>query len=335
MARFTGLSRRWSASGSCAGSDRWTCRRSTGSPTGSSGRSSRDAVRPAAAARGAARAGPGREAHLVPRDRRVAGDRRRRGPPGPRPRHRVQQRHPARTSGAAATRPPATSADSASPTRPTTPGCASCSRPEFTMRRLERLRPRIAGDRRASSSTVARRGRRRRRPRPRLRVPGAVPGDLRAARAARRGARDLPVAGLRPLRRDVRRRRGPRGDLRARGSTSWTSSAASGSEPGRRAGRPDHPRARRRDQRLRPRRPRRRRLHRRPRDQREHARARHRRAPRASARSTAGSPTTRRASTGVVEELLRYLSVVQVGVPAVRQGRTWRSAAGRSAAATW
>ena len=80
--------------------------------------------------------------------------------------------------------------------------------PEFTMRRLERLRPRIAAivdaqlDRRRRGGG---RRRRRRRPGPDLRLPDPVPGDLRAARPARRGPGDVPAARLGALRRVVRR----------------------------------------------------------------------------------------------------------------------------------
>ena len=65
--------------------------------------------------------------------------------------------------------------------------------PEFTMRRLARLKPaidRIIEQQLDETEQVAAAQRRRRRPRPDLRLPGPVPGDLRAAGpAARRTAR--------------------------------------------------------------------------------------------------------------------------------------------------
>ena len=90
--------------------------------------------------------------------------------------------------------------------------------------------------------------------------------------------------------------------------------------------RPDHPRARRRDQRLRPRRPRRRRVHRRPGDQRLDARARHRRAargPRAVEPAGRRARPGRRDRRGAAAPALRRPG----RVPAVRQARTWWSAA--------
>ena len=61
--------------------------------------------------------------------------------------------------------------------------------PEFTMRRLERLRPRIADivERQLDEVAAQAAATRRRRPGADLRVPDPVPGDLRAAGPPRRG----------------------------------------------------------------------------------------------------------------------------------------------------
>ena len=76
--------------------------------------------------------------------------------------------------------------------------------PEFTMRRLERLRPGIQAIVDRQIAEIAAAGERRRTTVdlvPDLRVPDPVPGDLRRARPARREARDLQQAGHRPVRR--------------------------------------------------------------------------------------------------------------------------------------
>ncbi len=76
--------------------------------------------------------------------------------------------------------------------------------PEFTMRRLERLRPGIQAivDRQVDEIAAAGEQGEHRRPGADLRLPDPVPGHLRPARPARREARDLQQARHRPLRRD-------------------------------------------------------------------------------------------------------------------------------------
>ena len=110
---------------------------------------------------------------------------------------------------------------------------------------------------------------------------------------------------------------------------------SSAATPGDGPDRPDHPRARRRDQRLRPRRPRRRRLHRRPRD--------------VSASMLALGTAVlldhpddyRRVGTDpavvdrTVEELLRYLTVVQIAFPRFPKTRGRGRRASGSRRATW
>ena len=166
--------------------------------------------------------------------------------------------------------------------------------PQFTMRRLERLRPLVADivERRLDEMRGPRSGRR---PRRAVRVPDPVPGDLRAARAARTTT-GTTFRQLSSARFDVsrggygtfgavsqsrsflieatRRQRSDPGDgligdiIRAEGDAISDFDLAG---------------------------PRRRRLHRRPRDQRQHARAGHggaarapRGLPRAGARPRAG-----------------------------------------------
>ena len=167
----------------------------------------------------------GREAHLVPRDERLAGHRRGRGA------RRCWPTPPATatTSGPfMGQRGSTTDGDIGGLGFTDPPEHTRLRRlltPEFTMRRLERLAPADRRDRRAASST-------RSRPRPAddgvvdlvpdLRVPDPVPGDLRAARAARRGPRDVPAAGLRPVRRHPAAAPGVvRRGRRARASSSW------------------------------------------------------------------------------------------------------------------
>ncbi len=146
--------------------------------------------------------------------------------------------------------------------------------PEFTMRRLARLKPAIERIIEDQLDETGPDGRRRLngRPGPDVRLPGAVPRHLRAAGPAARRAREVPLDGQRPVRRDRRRHR-----HRRRGGRLATvpvrGDGPAAPRPRARSDRPDHPRARRRDHRLRPGRPRGRRVHRRPRDQRLHARS--------------------------------------------------------------
>ena len=188
------------------------------------------------------------------------------------------------------------------------------------MRRLARLKPRVDRIVEGQLDETERLGGRRAagRPGPDVRVPDAVPGDLRAAGAAgtRSGRSSARWPG--PLRRHRRRHRhlGAVGGSRAVPARGDRPPAA---RPRRRADRPDHPRARRRDRRLRPR----------PGWPTARSRAASRPAPRCSrwARRCCSQPTPetawhRRAtpaSTPIVEELLRYLDRRADLVPAVRQ----------------
>ena len=154
------------------------------------------------------------------------------------------------------------------------------------------------------------------------------------------------LLGLRDEDRETFRKLGSaRFDVTIGGSArSWARSAASReflfaecarqrTDPGPGPDRPDHPRARRRDQRLRPRRPRRRRVHRRPRDLGLDAGARHRRAARPPASCTPawsadpdlGDPDRRGAAAPPLGRAGR--------LPAVRQGGRRPSAGTGSARA--
>ena len=123
------------------------------------------------------------------------------------------------------------------------------------MRRLARLKP----AHRPHRGGAARRDRaaRRRgaggRPGPDVRLPGAVPGDLRAARACpveeRETFRSLACARFDVTGGGI----GAFGAVAGRAQFLFDETARQRARPGRRADRPDHPRARRRDQRLRPR----------------------------------------------------------------------------------
>ena len=107
--------------------------------------------------------------------------------------------------------------------------------PEFTMRRLARLKPaidriiehqldeteRVAAENDGVVDLVQD-----------LRLPDPVPGDLRAARAARRGPRDLPQARLRPVRRDASAAARSWARSARRASSSSPSARGSGPSPG-------------------------------------------------------------------------------------------------------